>query len=103
MKAFFIDLMHSDSFEGQPYAWATNQLSHFAIGLLLAWMIGPLAACAVVLAIEFVQWRRGGAWRDGIDDLWFWAIGITWAYSGGEWLLLLALTFTILVGITRRV
>ena len=66
-----------DDFAGDPYGWATNGLSHVALGAGGAWLGGQIGmsppvvlaiAAAIVLAVEVLHLGRGGSWRDGLVD-----------------------------------
>ena len=72
-----LDLGHPDDFRAQPYAWLTNQMAHFLVGMAGAWMLmrfgvpgwgGVLAAAAVSGSVEVLHLRRGGTLGDGITD-----------------------------------
>lgn len=66
-----------EDFAGDPYGWATNGLSHVALGAGGAWLGGQIGmsppvvlaiAAAIVLAVEVLHLGRGGSWRDGLVD-----------------------------------
>jgi hypothetical protein len=96
MWRWFLEFFEQDDFNGRPYGWLTNQISHTMLGLAMAFVLSlfwfvvagempwksiawPL--CVVVyLALEFVRGWNG--W-DSVEDTAF-----TAGYgSGGAFLL----------------
>ncbi len=107
LGSFLRDLTTPSSFAGDPYGWATNQISHAALGGVAAWSLagyawGPWIVLLAYVSLEGVQILRGGDWWDAAEDTLFVAAGILWAFTGGTWGLLVGGVLLLLAGVLRR-
>lgn len=107
MNRFWATLWTPDAFKNNPYGWATNQISHAALGAGVAWMlfqigIWPWSGLGAYIVFELLQSRRGQLWRDAAEDTLFFAFGLAWTLGGGSWILLAILASLLAVGVWKR-
>ena len=104
-------LLEPDDFAGDPYGWLTNQLSHWALGLLAAWALlalgagagWTLAAIAAAMCLwEARQLRLGGGLADGAADWGFVMLGAIWGLGVTGWLPLVLLAVALAAGVALR-
>lgn len=87
VKKIIIELKKPDDFSKNWYAWATNQIGHFVIGLMLAaiftaigyWLFGEIPyklPLWLSIAITYALWESMQGWngRDTIEDWLFVAL-----------------------------
>lgn len=103
MKYFLYLLKTPSSFEGQPWAFARNQIGHgYILGGGLTLLLSLPAAMAIYLAIEAVQvvFFESELW-DSVEDYAFF-LAIAFAAAFNFWPLLVIHSLFLIAGTCRR-
>lgn len=78
-----------DDFRTDPYGYATNQISHFALGLSVALMLSlvfSIGVAILIYSVGYVVWElvqyfvHGAGIKDCIEDISFSLLGAVTAY-----------------------
>ena len=86
------------------YGWASNQMSHAFIGLVLAVHFGLLASVAVACVKEIADIiRKPKNAVDSAVDVAFWALGAWFAFADDKVLATIFIAFALMCGIIPRV
>lgn len=105
-----LEFFAPDAQPGDAYAWLVNQVSHWALGVLLVWIgdrfttrrRAALIGGAGFAAWELAQIWAGGGWGDSAADLAFVVLGAAWGARGGSWALLAVLAAALVMGVSAR-
>lgn len=82
LRDLWAEMMRPSGADEPPYKWMVIGIAHAMLGAALSW--GGLLVAAVYWWIkERGDLRRGGAWRDGLVDTGFVALGTL--YAGPLW------------------
>lgn len=86
------------------YGWASNQLSHAFIGLVLAVHFGLLASVAVACVKEIADIiRKPTNVVDSITDVAFWSLGALLVYAEDKVLVTIVIVFALVCGLIPRI
>lgn len=57
------------NFHGQPREYTLNKLGHWALGLGLGWLVGPVLWLVGPAIWETIQARKTKDWEDTLEDV----------------------------------
>jgi hypothetical protein len=87
------------------YGWASNQMSHALLGVIVAlyFPAAPLEMAAIVALLkETGDLYRGGKFRDSLADVSFWVLGAWLVTAQDHNLALIALAIALVCGVIPR-
>lgn len=104
IKLIIAELGRPDDQGRDWYGWASNQLSHAFIGLVLAIHFGFVASVATACLKELIDLiKKPASIMDSVTDVVFWSLGAWMIYASDKVLVTILILFALTCGVIPRV
>jgi hypothetical protein len=103
MKIFpyiFQELRRPDDQGVDWYGWSTNQMTHFALGIVGAFFFNIVVVMIFAIGKEVLDLNKGGKIMDSVVDVLFWGTGAFFLTAPG--FVVICLIIMLFFGVVKR-